>query len=58
MFFSHGLSGTLTSVVCSFSNNAITGYSWSANTTTVAVTVAGTLSETWTSYATVNFKPV
>jgi len=46
----HALIGTPTVVLCSFNSTAITGYSWTSTSTTITVTIAGTLPATTTCY--------
>jgi hypothetical protein len=53
----HGLASTATFVWCSFSSSAITGYTWSSNSTHITITPTGTLPASWTTYAKVEYKP-
>jgi hypothetical protein len=46
----HGLSGVPTFVSCSFSNEDVTGWGWTANGTNLFVTVTGTDLGTYTTY--------
>lgn len=54
----HGLAAAANYVVASFNDTALTGYTWTANSTHVTVTVQGTpASASWISYVTLKYVP-
>jgi len=53
----HGLAGTPTCVWCSFDTLAVTGYTWTATSTQITVTITGTLPASWTVYVKCEYIP-
>lgn len=53
----HGCSGTLDYAWVSFSDSAITGYTWSSTSTQITVTPVGTLPASWTCYVRAEYIP-
>lgn len=53
----HGLTAAATGVWVSFSDSAITGYTWSSTATQVTITPSGTLPASWTVYVRAEYTP-